>query len=121
MGEFYRQEEGGERKLLANEKKVLFQAQLSVISLGSKGKVYVQITSSFFDWGLEVVVKRAQVTDHLIGADWKIPNWLIKNTFLGKAEATISLGIKSKFWFHGLEHQSLRFSSLTLTYTIDRF
>ena len=81
MGEFYRQEEGGERKLLANEKKVLFQAQLSVISLGSKGKVYVQITSSFFDWGLEVVVKRAQVTDHLIGADWKIPSCEIKITF----------------------------------------
>lgn len=46
MGEFYRQEEGGERKLLAKGKEVLFQAQLSVISLGSKGKVCVQITSS---------------------------------------------------------------------------
>lgn len=54
MGEFYRQEEGGKRKLLANEKEVLFQAQLSVISLGSKGKVYVQITSllSFFFLGV---------------------------------------------------------------------
>lgn len=49
----------------------------------------------------------AYMTNYLIGADWKIPNWLIKNTFLGKAEATISLGIKSKFWSHGLEHQSL--------------
>lgn len=47
------------------------------------------------------------MTNYLTGADWKIPNWLIKNTFLGKAEATISLGIKSKFWSHGLEHQSL--------------
>lgn len=82
MGEFYRQEEGGERKLLANEKKVLFQAQLSVLSLGSKGKVlYVQITSSFFGWGLEVVMKGAQVTGHLIGADWKIPSCQIKITF----------------------------------------
>ena len=81
MGEFYRQEEGGERKLLAKEKEVLFQAQLSVISLGSKGKVCVQITSSFFDWGLEVVMKGAQVTGHLIGADWKIPSCQIKITF----------------------------------------
>lgn len=26
----------------------------------------------------------ADVTNYLIGADWKIPNWLIKKTFLGK-------------------------------------
>ena len=78
----------------------------------------LQIISSFSGRGWR---EPAYMTNNLIGADWKIPNWLIKNTFLGKAEATISLGIKSKFWFHGLEHQSLRFSSLTLTYTIDRF
>ena len=38
------------------------------------------------------------MTNYLVGADWKIPNWLIwliKSTFLGKSEATISLGIKS--------------------------
>lgn len=81
MGEFCRQEEGGKRKLFANKKEVVFQAQLSVISLGSKGKVYLQITSSFFDWGLEVVVMRAQVTNHHIGADWKIPSCQIKITF----------------------------------------
>lgn len=80
----------------------MFQAQLSVISLGSKGKVYVQITSSFFDWGLEVVVKRAQVTDHLIGADWKIPNCQIKIMFFFlRIETAIGSDVKSRFGIMG--------------------
>ena len=40
-------------------------------------------------WGLE----RTYVTDHLIGTDQKIPDWLIKIIFLGEVETAI------KFWF----------------------
>ena len=34
---------------------------------------------------------------HYVGADQKIPNWLIKITFLVKAETAVELGIKSRF------------------------
>lgn len=49
-----------------------------------------------FLWGME----RAHVTDDLIGADHKIPDWPVKTTFLGEAEASIRLGIKP--WFGGM-------------------
>ena len=35
------------------------------------------------------------VTDYLIGADWNIPEGLIKIMFLGKFETAIKLVIKS--------------------------
>ena len=40
--------------------------------------------------------RRARKTDDLIGADQKIPDWLIKIKFLGKVETSIRSGIKSK-------------------------
>ena len=42
-------------------------------------------------------MERTYVTYYLIGADKKIPNWLIKITFWRKIKTTIRLGIKSKF------------------------
>ena len=41
------------------------------------------------------------MTGYLIGTDQKIPNWLIKITFLRKVETTIRLGIKSRFGVMG--------------------
>ena len=41
--------------------------------------------------------EKVHVTDYLIGADQKIPDWLAKTTFLGKAESEIMSGIKP--WF----------------------
>ena len=37
------------------------------------------------------------MTNYLIGADWKIPNWLIKIPLLVKADTAVRLGIKSGF------------------------
>ena len=45
-------------------------------------------------------MERANVTDYLIGADWKISDWLIKATFL-KVKTAIRLGIKSRFGILG--------------------
>ena len=42
-------------------------------------------------------VERAHVTDDVIGTDQKIPDWLIKITFLVKVQSTMRLGIKSRF------------------------
>ena len=42
------------------------------------------------------------MTDCLIGADQKIPDWLIKIAFLVKVEIAISLGTKSWFGILGL-------------------
>lgn len=39
----------------------------------------------------------AHVTDYIIGADQKIPEWLIRITFLGKVKTTSKSGIKSRF------------------------
>ena len=46
--------------------------------------------------GMEVA-ERSHLTAYLIGADQKIPNRLIKITFLGKVETAIKLDIKSVF------------------------
>ena len=51
--------------------------------------------------GVEVV-KRAHLTSYLIGADQKIPNRLIKTTFLGKVETAIKLDVKSVFDILGI-------------------
>lgn len=37
------------------------------------------------------------MTDYLIGADWKIPNWLMKMILIGEAETPIRSVIKSRF------------------------
>ena len=41
------------------------------------------------------------ITDYLIGADWNIPEGLIKIMFLGKFEAAIKSGIRCKFGITG--------------------
>ena len=41
------------------------------------------------------------MTDYLIDADQKIPNWLIKITFLVKVETAFRLDIKSTFGIMG--------------------
>lgn len=37
------------------------------------------------------------MTDYLIGVDQKIPDWLIKITFLIKVETAVRSSIKSRF------------------------
>lgn len=46
--------------------------------------------------------ERVYYEDYLTGAKQKIPDWLVKITFLGKAETTTKLGIKSWFSDKGL-------------------
>lgn len=54
----------------------------------SKGKgralwgqiIFYRAETLLFLWGMD----RAHLVAYLIGADQKIPNWLIKSTFLGK-------------------------------------
>lgn len=46
-----------------------------------------------FLWGQE----RAHVTDCLIGADQKIPDRLVKTTFLGEVESSARSGINPRF------------------------
>lgn len=41
-------------------------------------------------------MERPHVTDEVIGADQKIPDWLVETTFLVKFEIAFRLGIKSK-------------------------
>ena len=48
-------------------------------------------------WGSEVGTEWASVTEYIIGADQKIPEWFIRITFLGKVKTTIKSGIKSRF------------------------
>ena len=57
-------------------------------------------------WARELLAKEKKglflgqdifLTDFLIGADQKIPNWLITITFLGEAKTAIRSGIKSRF------------------------
>ena len=38
---------------------------------------------------LPLLIKKAHLTDYLIGVDQKIPDWLIKMTFLDKIETVI--------------------------------
>ena len=46
-------------------------------------------------------MERAQETDYLLGTDQKIPDWLIKTTFLGKVKTTGRSGITSRFGIMG--------------------
>ena len=41
--------------------------------------------------------EEAHMPDYLIGTDQKIPEWLIKLTFLGKVETATRSGVKSRF------------------------
>ena len=41
------------------------------------------------------------MTDYLLGADQKIPDWLIRVTFLGKVETASKSSIKSRFGIMG--------------------
>ena len=51
---------------------------------------------------LSLGMERAQVTDYLIGVDHRIPDWLIKITFLGEVRATIRSGISTSDTILGL-------------------
>lgn len=46
-------------------------------------------------------MERAHRTDDLIGAAQKIPNWLIKITFLGEVGTAIKSDTKSRFRITG--------------------
>lgn len=39
----------------------------------------------------------ASATEHIIGADQKIPEWFIRITFLGRVKTTVKSGVKSRF------------------------
>lgn len=62
--------EGWAKKLLAKEKKRLFQAKSP--SLRGKGSGFSLVDYLIFPWEVD----RAHVTDYLISADQKIPDWL---------------------------------------------
>lgn len=61
-----------------------------VISKGKERVLWGQIIfyhaeTLLFLWGID----RAHLLAYLPGADQKIPSWLIKSTFLGKAETVV--------------------------------
>lgn len=61
-----------------------------VISKGKERVLWGQITfhhaeTLLFLWGMD----RTHLMAYFTGADQKIPNWLIKSTFLGKAETVV--------------------------------
>ena len=58
----------------------------------------MQMASS---WGVGGGVERAHVTDDLIGADQRIPDWLTSILFLAKVETAVRLGIKSRLGIMG--------------------
>ena len=62
----------------------------AVISKGKERVLWGQIIfyhaeTLLFLWG----IGRAHLLAYLPGADQKIPSWLIKSTFLGKAETVV--------------------------------
>ena len=62
----------------------------AVISKGKERVLWGQIIfyhaeTLLFLWGID----RAHLLAYLPGADQKIPSWLIKSTFLGKAETVV--------------------------------
>ena len=84
---------GGARELLAKEKKGLFLGQGIFFGWRRKGKG----KGFIMQMALLPLEGRGGPGDYLIGATKKIPNWLVKITFLVKAETAIWSGIKSKF------------------------
>lgn len=55
------------------------------------------------------------MTDDFIGAGQKIPDWLIKSTFLGETEIAIRSGMKSRF---GVMSFSARDAILSLWFSL---
>ena len=58
------------------------------------------------------------MADYFIGADWKIPDWVIKITFLVKVKTAVRLDMKSRFGVVGFSTSDaiwdLRFLTLTV-------
>ena len=46
-------------------------------------------------------MEKSQETDHLKDADYKIPDFLIKTTFLGKVKATVRSGVTPRVGIMG--------------------
>ena len=96
MEGFYRKK-GGARELLAKRKeRVIFRPRHG----GTGGKELQAFDCVDFSspW---VGKERVTLADYLIGADRKIPDWLMKIAFLVKAGTAIRLGIKSSFGITG--------------------
>ena len=100
--EGFNRKEGGARKLLAKEKKGLFQARSPNFPYG-EGKRSYYADDLIFLWGLEM----GRGTDYLISS-WE-NSWLtqLRLTFPGEVETVIRLGIKPWFgdlarpkWYH---------------------
>ena len=81
------------RRLLTKENPELFQAKSR--SSGRGARVYL-VVYLYFLW-----VERTHVTDHLIRAGQKTPNWPIKMTYLKEAEIAVRSNIKSRFGIMG--------------------
>ena len=82
------------RRLLTKENLGLFQAKSR--SSGWGARVYL-VVYLYFLW-----VERTHVTDHLIRAGQKTPNWPIKMTYLKEAEIAVRSNIKSRFGIMGV-------------------
>ena len=93
MEGFYRKKDRV-RELLAKEKKGLLLGQ-DIFWVRGEGMARVLSHTSPLGDG------EGLVTDYLIGADPKIPAWLIKITFLGNVETVIRSGNKSRFGIMG--------------------
>lgn len=92
---------GGVRKSCEQKKRKGYLG-LEHLFLGRDDRVWVFCLPIFlinhahclcFLWGME----RVQVTDCFISADQKIPNWVMKIIYLGKAETAFRLDIQSRF------------------------
>lgn len=81
------------RRLLTKENPGLFQAKSR--SSGRGARVYL-VVYLYFLW-----IERTHVTDHLIRAGQKTPNWPIEMTYLGEAEIAVRSNIKSRFGIMG--------------------
>ena len=87
MEGFYRQKEGQEG-ICKGKEKIISGQNVFFWEQGPTGVFVMQTTSSSFGGGME----KAPVTDYLIGADQKIPDWLTKITFWGKVKIAIKSG-----------------------------
>ena len=73
MEVFYRKEDGARKSFSKRKERAIGGYD---IFLEGKGVAWVCYLGYFFIWGVGEWVKRAPVTDDLIGADKKISNWL---------------------------------------------
>ena len=74
-----------------SKKKELLKAWSSSLTGKGRGSHYEDYL--IFLWRME----KAFGTDYLTNADKKLPDWLVKTTFLGQVETAIKLGIKPGF------------------------